>query len=141
MSDMFEFNIKGMQEAKDSIKKKYDPEKIKQALILGGLAIEAEAKDTAQVDSGRLRASYTTNWDGSGIQSASVQAPAKSGDGVSQPSKGFGDIAVVRIGSNVEYAVFIELGTQKMQPYMTVHNAALRLQSRIEQMLKYCVNE
>ena len=141
MPDMFEFNIKGMQEAKDSVKKKYDPEKIKQTLILGGLAIEAEAKDTAQVDSGHLRASYSTNWDGSGLQHAPVQPPAKPEDGVSQPIKGYGDIAVVRIGSNVEYAIWIELGTQKMQPYMTVHNAAAKLMSRVEQLLKDAVNE
>jgi len=138
---MFEFNIKGMQEATDGIKKKIDPKKIKQALILGGFAIEAEAKDTAQVDSGRLRASYTTNWDDSGMQHAPVQPPAKPGDGVSQPTKGFGDIAVVRIGSNVEYGIFVEYGTRKMQPYMTVHKAALKLQARIEQMLKDCLNE
>jgi len=138
---LFELNIKGMQEAKNGIKNKIDPEKIRKVLILGGLAIEAEAKDTARVESGRLRASYTTNWDGSGIQSAPVTAPAKSGDGVSQPSKGFGDIAVVRIGSNVEYAVFIEYGTRSIQPYMTVHNSAMRLQSKIESMLKDCVNE
>ncbi|MCX6672070.1 MAG: HK97 gp10 family phage protein [Euryarchaeota archaeon] len=139
--NMFEFNIKGMQEAKDSIKKKYDPEKIKQALILGGLAIEAEAKDTAQVDTGQLRASYTTNWDGSGMQSAPVQPPAKPGDGVSQPFKGFGDIAVVRIGSNVNHAVFIEYGTRSIEPYMTVHKAALKLQNRIKDMLKKCLDE
>lgn len=141
MSGMFEFNIKGMQDAHDKVAKKIDPEKIRQALILGGLAIEAEAKDTAQVDSGRLRASYSTNWDGSGMQKAPVQAPAKPGDGVSQPTKGYGDIAVVRIGSNVEYAIWIELGTRKMQPYMTVYNAALKLQSRVEQLLKDAVNE
>lgn len=138
---MFEFNIKGMQDAKDRVAKKIDPEKIRQALILGGLAIEAEAKDTAQVDSGRLRASYSTNWDGSGIQSAPVQAPAKAGDGVSQPSKGFGDIAVVRVGTNVEYALFIEYGTRSIQPYLTVYKAALKLQSRVEQLLKDAVNE
>jgi hypothetical protein len=138
---LFEFNIKGMQEAIDGVKKKIDPDKVKQALILGGLAIEAEAKRTAQVDKGRLRASYSTNWDGSGIQSQMVEAPAKAGDGVSQPSKGFGDITVVRIGSNVDYAVWIERGTQNMQPYMTVHKAALKLMSRVEQMLKDVVNE
>lgn len=138
---MFEFNIKGMQEAKDGVKNKVDPEKIRKVLILGGLAIEAEAKDTARVDTGQLRASYTTNWDGSGMQHAPVTAPAKNGDGVSQPTKGFGDIAVVRVGSNCEHSVFIEYGTRSIQPYMTVHNAAMRLQSRIEQMLKDCVNE
>jgi len=138
---MFEFNIRGIQAAKDKIEKKYNPKEIKETLILGGLAIEAEAKDNAQVDTGRLRASYSTNWDESGIQSAPVQAPAKAGDGVSQPVKGFGDIAVVRIGTNVEYAVFIEFGTKFIQPYMTLHNAALRLQARIAQMLKDCLNE
>ena len=139
---MFVFDIKGMEEAQKKIKLvRVDPEKIKQTLILGGLAIEAEAKRTAQVDSGRLRASYTTNWDDSGIQSAPVSAPAKAGDGVSQPNKGVGDIAVVRIGSNVSYGVFIEYGTQKMQPYMTLHNAADKLIPRIQQMLLDCLNE
>ena len=141
MPNMFEFNIKGMQDAKNKVAKKIDPEKIKQTLILGGLAIEAEAKDTARVDTGQLRASYTTNWDDSGMQSAPVQPPAKPGDGVSQPIKGFGDIAVVRIGSNCDHAVFIEYGTQTIQPYMTLHNAALKLQSRIQQMLQDAMNE
>jgi len=138
---LFEFNIKGMQEATNKVKKKIDPEKIKQALILGGLAIEAEAKDTARVKTGQLRASYSTNWDGSGMQNAPVTAPAKAGDGVSQPSKGPGDIAVVRVGSNSDHAVFIEYGTQTIQPYMTVHNAALKLQPKIKQLLKDAVNE
>ena len=130
-----------MQDAEDKIKKKYDPEKIKQTLILGGLAIEAEAKDTARVKTGQLRASYSTNWDDSGMQHAPVQPPAKAGDGVSQPSKGFGDIAVVRVGSNVAHAVWIEYGTRTIEPYMTVHKAALKLKSRIVQMLKDCLDE
>lgn len=105
-----------MQEATDKIKKKIDPEKIKQALIQGGLAIEAEAKRSAQVDTGRLRASYSTNWDDSGMSSANVEAPAKAGDGVSQPSKGVGDIAVVRVGTNVEYACVYNSRTPVYSP-------------------------
>jgi len=138
---MFEFNISGIQNATDKVEKTVDPEKIKQALILGGLAIEARAKDTARFDTGRLRASYSTNWDGSGIQSAPVQAPAKQGDGVSQPTKGFGDIAVVRIGSNVEYAIWIEYGTRSIQPYMTLHNAAALLMGRIQETLREAVSK
>jgi HK97 gp10 family phage protein len=138
---MFEFNIKGMQEAADKVKKKVDPEKIKQALILGGLAVEAEAKRNCPVDTGRLRASISTNWDDSGMSSANVEAPAKPGDGVSQPNKGFGDIAVVRVGTNVEYATFIEYGTQSIPPYMTLNTAVLKCWPKIKKLLKDAVNE
>lgn len=63
-------------------------EKVKEALLRKGLKIEAEAKRLAPVDTGRLRSSITTELDetGSGIK--------------------------VRVGTNVEYAPYIEFGTE-----------------------------
>jgi len=137
---MFEFNITGMQDAINGVKKPVDRDKIKDILIKGGLAIEAEAKDTARVDTGRLRASYSTNWDDSGMAFAPVKSPAKGGDGVSQPTRGYGDLAVVRVGTNVEYAVYIEYGTLRHPGYFTLTNAAMKIQPLIVEMLKVGLN-
>lgn len=65
--------------------------KVKDALFRKGLKIEAEAKRLAPVDTGRLRSSITTVMD-------------DSGRGVK-----------VRVGTNVEYAPYIEFGTE---PYV-----------------------
>lgn len=70
------------------------PEQIEQALTAIGLTAETHAKEECPVDTGRLRNSITHE----------VQMNDKS----------------VLIGSNVEYAAFVELGTSRMaaQPYL-----------------------
>lgn len=70
------------------------PEQIEQALIAIGMMAETHAKEECPVDTGRLRNSITHE----------VQMNDKS----------------VLIGSNVEYAAFVELGTSRMaaQPYL-----------------------
>lgn len=70
------------------------PEQIEQALIAIGLTAETYAKQECPVDTGRLRNSITHEVD------MSEQAAI--------------------IGSNVEYAAYVELGTsrQKAQPYL-----------------------
>lgn len=69
-------------------------EQIEQALIAIGLTAETYAKKECPVDTGRLRNSITHEVD-------------------------MNDKAAV-IGSNVEYAAYVELGTsrQKAQPYL-----------------------
>jgi HK97 gp10 family phage protein len=59
--------------------------------------VERAAKRLCPVDTGRLRSSITH----------------------SEPERR-GDVLVVRIGTNVEYARFVELGTSRMsaQPYL-----------------------
>jgi HK97 gp10 family phage protein len=70
------------------------PEQIEQALIAIGMTAETYAKEECPVDTGRLRNSITHDVDMS-------------------------DQAAI-IGSNVEYAAYVELGTsrQKAQPYL-----------------------
>ena len=65
-------------------------EQIEQALIAIGLTAESYAKQDCPVDTGRLRNSITN----------AVKMGEQS----------------VYIGSNVEYAAFVELGTSRMKP-------------------------
>lgn len=70
------------------------PEQIEQALIAIGLTAESYAKQECPVDTGRLRNSITHEVD-------------------------MNEQCAI-IGSNVEYAAYVELGTsrQKAQPYL-----------------------
>jgi len=67
------------------------------------------------VDTGRLRASISVNWSGSGNDRAKVASPAISEDGVGQPSTVPEKFTVV-VGTNVSYAEALEEGTSKMSP-------------------------
>jgi HK97 gp10 family phage protein len=90
------------------------PEQIEQALTAIGLTAESYAKRDCPVDTGRLRNSITN----------AVETGEQS----------------VYIGSNVEYAAFVELGTSRMKarPYLrpaaTEHTAEYK--SLAEQALK-----
>lgn len=90
------------------------PEQIEQALIAIGLTAESYAKKDCPVDTGRLRNSITN----------AVETGEQS----------------VYIGSNVEYAAFVELGTSRMKarpylrPAVTQHTAEYK--SLAEQALK-----
>lgn len=101
---------------KDNSQKFLDalPEQIEQALIAIGLTAESYAKADCPVDTGRLRNSITN----------AVRTDEKA----------------VYIGTNVEYAAFVELGTSRMKarPYLkpaaTEHTAEYK--SLAEQALK-----
>lgn len=90
------------------------PEQIEQALTAIGLTAESYAKELCPVDTGRLRNSITH----------AVESGEKA----------------VYIGTNVEYAAFVELGTSRMKarPYLkpaaTEHTAEYK--SLAEQALK-----
>lgn len=90
------------------------PEQIEQALTAIGLTAESYAKQDCPVDTGRLRNSITH----------AVEMGEQS----------------VYIGTNVEYAAFVELGTSRMKPrpYLkpaaTQHSAEYK--SLAEQALK-----
>lgn len=90
------------------------PEQIEQALIAIGLTAESYAKQDCPVDTGRLRNSITHE----------VRERENA----------------VYIGSNVEYAAFVELGTSRMKarPYLkpaaTEHTAEYK--ALAEQALK-----
>ena len=84
-----------------------------------GLAIQRDAKRMCIVDTGRLRASISTNWTGSGRSRGEVQSPAKAEDGIGQPG-GSKKKFIVVVGTNVEYGTYVEYGTSKMSahPYL-----------------------
>lgn len=66
------------------------------------------------VDTGRLRASISTNWTKSGMSRGKVDPEAEVGDGVG--AGGGGDRFVVTVGTNVTYGPLLEFGTSKMGP-------------------------
>ena len=70
------------------------------------------------VDTGRLRASISTNWAGSPMNEGKTGGKAKSGDGVKKPA-GPKELVYV-VGTNVEYSEDVEHGTKKREatPYL-----------------------
>ena len=69
--------------------------------------IERQAKAQCPVDTGRLRASISTNWTGSGKARGDVDTKAEPDDGVGQPQPKADTFSAV-IGSNVDYAPSVE---------------------------------
>ena len=93
-------------------------ELVEKAMIMIGLQMEGYAKEylTSQdaVDTGRLRGSITFATE---TEHSSGQSPAEAGDysTLGKPEK-----HTVTVGTNVEYAPYIEFGTSKMadRPYL-----------------------
>ena len=70
---------------------------------------------------------------------ANISAPVdgtKGSDGVSQPKKKGGEIAVIRIGSNVEYAPFLEFGTERNRPQPFLLPAYLNTIGKITKLIE-----
>jgi HK97 gp10 family phage protein len=116
---MIKLELKGLDELQRKLEKleKDFPEATHQGMIDAGFYAQKIAKRLVRVDTGRLRASISVNWTGSGLGNGAVEDKAKKSDGVKEPKdKGF----TVVIGTRVEYAVYQELGTKKMsaQPYL-----------------------
>jgi HK97 gp10 family phage protein len=98
---------------------------VKKYLVAIGYMVEADAKRLCPVDTGRLRASISTNYTGSGfvVGKDEVKDP---GGGLKIDFLGDRGIKgttitakkefVVVVGTNVEYAPFIELGTKHISP-------------------------
>lgn len=98
---------------KDEVERELD-KKISQILEMWGLVGERYAKDKTPVDTGRLRGSVTY----ATINShSSGQSPAEESDYATHGTPERGEVV---IGTNVEYAPYVELGTsrQKPQPYI-----------------------
>ena len=121
-----EVNFRNFQNTQNKLKNAMNPEQIKSTLIRTGFKIEAGAKRDCPVLTARLRSSLSTNWDGSGMSRANVSAPAKSGDGISEPRKAGNVVAIVRVGTNVEYAIWVHEGTGSRVPNPFLYNAASR---------------
>lgn len=70
------------------------------------------------VDTGRLRASITFNWSGSGLGRKNPDSPvsaSREGDGIGEPSSPKNRLRCV-VGTNVRYGKSLELGTPRMSP-------------------------
>lgn len=93
--------------------KNAEQEQIEQALIAIGMTAESNAKGYCPVDTGRLRNSIT--------------------------NEAYQDEQAVVIGTNVEYAAYVELGTSKMaaRPYLrpALENHTNEYQALLEQFL------
>lgn len=81
-----------------------------QGLVRGGLLVERDAKKNCPVDTGRLRASISHRLIGAGTNSP-----------------------VVEVGTNVEYAKFVELGTSRMAAKPFLFPALTANSDRIKQ--------
>lgn len=107
---------------------------VKKACIM--VLRDAKILQTPHVDTGRLRASISMNWTGSGMSSGKVESPAKAKDGVGQPTKKFTGV----VGSNVEYARVIELGSEdpafRRTPYPYLRPALHKNEKKILEMFK-----
>jgi len=123
--------VHGIPEAVANLKKYQiiKTQAIKDRLKKQGFKIELAAKEIATekgvVDTGRLRASISTNWAGSSTPRASIKNPirdprnpSKSDDGVGRPD-GPKELVYV-VGTNVKYAPAQEHGTSKLtgRPYL-----------------------
>ena len=92
---------------------------LKKKLVAIGFEIEREAKRLCPVDTGRLRASISTNWSNSGMSEGNVGSGAEVDDGVGNPGVEENKFTVV-VGTRVTYAPFVEFGTSRMgnTPFM-----------------------
>ena len=72
--------------------------------------------DPPAIDTGRLRASISTNWSDSGMAEGAIGSQAESGDGIKQPSISGNEVFKVVVGTNVEYSVPLEFGNKKILP-------------------------
>ena len=100
--------------------------------------VERDAKilQTPHVDTGRLRASISSNWTGSGLSRGKVTTPAKPEDGIEQPTKKLTGV----VGSNVEYARVVELGSEdpayRRAPYPYLRPALHKNEKKILELFK-----
>ena len=108
------------------------PEQIEQALIAIGLTAETYAKEACPVDTGRLRNSITYQTP-KHKHRAKAGGVYKEGDSV---SRGTAEKNSVYIGTNVEYAAFVELGTSRKSPRPFLAPAATQHTEEYRQIVK-----
>jgi HK97 gp10 family phage protein len=117
MSDSIDVKLTGADELVRSIKELAvgSPTAIRNGVLRVAAKIERDAKANVPVNFGRLRASITHNWTGSGIERTSPsepctnkENPTKTNDGVGQPQSRGKDAFAAVIGTNVEYAPYVE---------------------------------
>ena len=86
------------------------------------------------VDTGRLRASISTNWSNSGMDRGRVDGKADTGEGVGQPKDPLR--FHVYVGSNVQYAGWLEFGTRRIAERPFMRPAFDQIRGRVASMLK-----
>jgi hypothetical protein len=108
---------------------------IQQQLLAIGFLIEGDAKRNCPVDTGRLRASISTNWSDSGKGEGIIESKSKKGDGIKNPGKEPNKFIVV-VGSNVEYCPYMELGTKYIAPRAMLRRAFEKHASKLNKIGK-----
>lgn len=140
---MITVQLTGVQKAIQNMK--LDPQDLRQALAESGLNIEGDAKqictNMGAVDTGRLRASISTALDGEGRGVVhDPVAQSQPNDGVEPPKKDSSCVAILRIGSSVDYAWYIIGGTKRMigRDFLTpaVYQNLSDIQARIKSKIK-----
>lgn len=120
MANQIDVKIEGVEKAIAALKKYriVKRQACEDVLKEVGFKVEGTAKAGCPVDTGRLRASLSTNWAGSGMNHGKTGGQARPEEGVGQPG-GEKNLVVV-VGTNVQYAPFVEHGTktQSAQPYL-----------------------
>lgn len=84
------------------------------------------------VDYGIYRASISSNWKGSGMESGKVDSQAKGISGVGQPAKELTGV----VGTNMEIGPYLELGTSKMAPRPHLRVGLHRNEKKIIKLFK-----
>jgi HK97 gp10 family phage protein len=109
MSDTVTAKLVGVEDLLSNIKKLAiaSPTAVMKGVLRVAMKVERDAKGGVPVDTGRLRASLSTNWTGSGKASGDVDTKAKAGDGIGQPPERPDTFTAVT-GTNVEYAAKVE---------------------------------
>ena len=149
MADKVTVRIEGIEKTISNLKswQVIKTEATKTALKETGFKTEGDAKRNCPVDTGRLRASLSTNWAGSPLSYGRTSAKAKMNDGVGRPMGKPG--LVVAVGTNVEYAPYVHFGTARVLKWggyrlmagraflaMAYHKNEPELERRIKKIFK-----
>ena len=142
-------NVKFTDNTKEAIEAKNAA--VKKALYAVGMHLEGEAKEELEntprrIDTGLLRNSITFALSGEApnIKTYSGDNPSRSGQSAEIPSGSYSGKApndpineqAVYIGSNVEYAVYVHEGTQRMDPNRFLKNAVEKNISQIKEYME-----
>lgn len=111
MADSIDVKVTGIEDIQSSIKELLfgSAQDVKRGVLRVAMKIERQAKATCPVLTGRLRASISQNWSGSGKSRGDVEPKANAEDGAGQPPTKPDTFSAV-VGTNVKYARRIEFG-------------------------------